>query len=126
MQAFDIHICLISGQPTPNLVPALSPDMCPKKVIMLVTREMKEQAGYLKNVLRSHGVLTDEETIENAYDIGAIQKQIEELIGKLRQEKEAPSIVLNLTGGTKPMAIAAQTALFLQRYSLFLPASRYK
>ena len=112
MQAFDIHICLISGQPTPNLVPALSPDMCPKKVIMLVTREMTEQAGYLKNVLRKYGVLTDEEMIENAYDIGAIQKQIEELIGKLQQEKDAPSIVLNLTGGTKPMAIAAQTACF--------------
>lgn len=112
MQAFDIHICLISGQPTPNLVPALSPDMCPKKVIMLVSNEMKEQAGYLKNVLRKYGVLTDEETIENAYDIAVIQKQIEELIGKLRQEKDAPSIVLNLTGGTKPMAIAAQTACF--------------
>ena len=112
MQAFDIHICLISGQPTPNLVPALSPDTRPKQVIMLVSAEMKEQAEYLKNVLRKYGVMTHEEMVPNAYDIGAIHKQVEEMIKKLTQKKDTPSIALNLTGGTKPMAIAAQTACF--------------
>ncbi len=112
MQAFDIHICLISGQPTPNLVPALSPDTRPKQVIMLVSAEMKEQAEYLKNVLRKYGVTTHEEMVPNAYDIGAIHKQVEEMIKKLTQKKDTPSIALNLTGGTKPMAIAAQTACF--------------
>lgn len=111
MQAFDIHICLISGQPTPNLVPALSPDMRPKQVIMLVSAEMKEQAKYLKNVLRN-SVMIREEMVPNAYDIGAIHKQIEDLIKKLGEEKDKPSIALNLTGGTKPMAIAAQMACF--------------
>lgn len=112
MQAFDIHICLISGQPTPNLVPALSPDMRPKQVIMLVSAEMKEQAEYLKNVLRKYGVKTCGEMVPNAYDIGKLHKQIEDLIKKLGEEKDKPSIALNLTGGTKPMAIAAQTACF--------------
>ena len=112
MQAFDIHICLVSGQPTPNLVPALSQDMRPKKVIMLVTREMTEQAEYLKNVLRKYGIMTHEEMVPNAFDIGAIHKQIENLVKQIFQEENKPSIALNLTGGTKPMAIAAHTACF--------------
>lgn len=112
MQVFDTHICLISEQPTPNLVPALSEDMRPKQVVMLVSNEMKEQADRLKKVLSKNGIQARDVIVPDAYDINAIHKQIEGLIKSLGQENDKPSIALNLTGGTKPMAIAAQTASF--------------
>ncbi len=96
------HLCLISGQATPNLTPMLDSAFRPKKVIMLITPSMKQGAEWLKDVLLSKNIKTEFWPIDDAWDIENIQERIEELV------KAYPNdICLNATGGTKIMAMAA-------------------
>lgn len=52
MRNFDVHVCLVSKQPLPNLIPILVSDPKPKEVILLVSHEMNERAGWLETVLK--------------------------------------------------------------------------
>ena len=52
----DVHMCLISGQATPNLTPLLSPDFMPRKVVMLVSEDMRERARWLLELLELGGL----------------------------------------------------------------------
>ena len=47
MQKYDIHVCLVSAQAAPNLLPILDSDFKPKKAIFLVSKTMKQRAEYL-------------------------------------------------------------------------------
>jgi len=48
------HVCLISDQPIPNLLPLLSEQ--PGQAIFLVSPQMAAQAERLKKVVQSHGI----------------------------------------------------------------------
>lgn len=119
MQRYDVQICLISGQPTPNLIPVLSPETRPKEVVLLVSEGMKKQAGNLEDVFRRYQVRSRREAIADPYDINAVHTQLESLVEGIRKENPARSVVVNLTGGTKPMAIGAQTACFYKDVPYF-------
>ena len=41
MQKYDIHVCLISAQAAPNLLPVLDDNFKPKKAIFIVSEIMK-------------------------------------------------------------------------------------
>lgn len=97
------HVILVSGQPTPNITPALDPEIKPKHIIMLVSPDMARRADWLRAVLRPAGVTVSQIRIENAYDIEAIREQLFTFVTEYGHE----SLALNVTGGTKPMAIAA-------------------
>ena len=49
-----MHVCLVSGQPVPNVLPVLLER--PEKVALLVTPEMQEQAERLKNIFRARAI----------------------------------------------------------------------
>jgi hypothetical protein len=100
---FDTHVILVSGQPTPNITPALDPDTKPSEVVMLVSPDMSRRADWLANVLRPAGVRVRHWELADAYDVEAIRHRVLELLIEFGGE----SIALNATGGTKPMAIAA-------------------
>ncbi len=112
---FDIHVCLVSGQPTPNLTPILSDAWRPKKVILIVSEQMKPQAEWLRKVLKRHGVKCDIEEIGDVFDIQAISSRLEQLLKQYENKK----IAFNITGGTKPMAIAAQSVAFFNSQAYF-------
>lgn len=113
-------MCLISEQATPNITPVLDPGFKPEELVMVVSPYMTERAEYIEAVLggnsaiqgsafaaamaRANGVRVSKLPIADAYDIRSIEKTI---AGWL-DAHAGMDVALNVTGGTKPMAIAAQ------------------
>ena len=104
MQKYQTHVCLVSAQATPNITPALDPDFRPENVVLVVSDGMNAQATAIEDVIKPTGVKTERITIDDAWDIRCVEDALLEWLAKHEQD----SVVLNVTGGTKPMAIAAQ------------------
>ena len=102
------HILLVSAQPTPNITPLLDLELRPEKaeVILVVSPDMNERADCLEEVLKPRGLRVHQWAVENAFDLEALQ---EFFLNRL-SELEDRDLALNVTGGTKPMAIAAYQA----------------
>ena len=101
----DIHLLLVSAQAAPNLLPTLDADLKPREAILLVTNRMQRQADALESVFREAAVRVSRITIADEHDFASIENEFLELAAA-RQGEE---IALNVTGGTKLMALAAQT-----------------
>jgi len=110
-----IHLCLVSDQPVPNLLPALDPSLRPETVVLAVSPEMEPQARHLEKALQRHGVVTERFPLSDAYDLRLLTNRFLDFLA----EHEASSLALNVTGGTKPMAIAAQEAFRLAGKPVF-------
>ncbi len=104
---YDTHLVLVSGQPTPNLTPALDPDIKPQRIIMLVSQDMKDKASWLERIYKPRGINVTTWPIENAWDTEHIQYRVMELVEHEKEASGEKSLALNATGGTKPMSIAA-------------------
>ena len=104
MQRYDVHLCLVSDQPLPNLIPVLDPRWRPRQVILLVTPAMERKGRHLhlKSALESAGCQVRVQTF-NAFAIEEIRRGIIESLSGI----SGRSIALNLTGGTKIMALGA-------------------
>ena len=102
------HVLLVSAQPMPNFLPILDAALKPDSVTLVVSDQMKDRAEWLKNEISKHQVkiLDDIDIGDEATDIVAIQSRLIEWCDAHPQLMETS--VLNVTGGTKPMAIAAQ------------------
>ena len=104
MADVNIHVCLVSGQPTPNVTPVLDERVRPRKVVLLVSKDMEERAKWLNDVLSSHKVIVQERFLNsNPWDVEQLREELLSIVTELRSD----DIALNVTGGTKPMAIAA-------------------
>jgi len=102
---YDTHLCLISAQATPNLLPALDEHWRPRRVVLATSSDMAGRADYLEPILKRHGIATERLPIADAYDyFGLYDTFFNFLDGRSGQ------IALNVTGGTKIMAMAAQEA----------------
>jgi len=99
----DTHVVLVSEQPTPNLTPALDPELKPKELILVVSPDMRRQAEWLADALLDSGLSVALWPIDAAWDVEHIRDRMLDLLA----EREGHSLALNVTGGTKPMAIAA-------------------
>lgn len=106
----DTHLCLVSGQATPNLTPALDPRTRPARVVLLVSPDMGRRAVWLGGVLRARGIRVEEWAVEDAWDIEHLEVRILELLEREADAVGLRSLALNATGGTKPMSIAAYEA----------------
>jgi len=93
------HVCLISKQPIPNLLPLLLEK--PAKALFLVSPEMKVQAERLKKIVRPRGIAVEIREFASAYDYESALQIFEQIA------KEDPAAILNVTGGTKIVALAA-------------------
>lgn len=111
----DIHVLLVSAQAAPNLLPALDPELKPKAAVLLVSRKMTQKAKALEAVLRGNGVKTSCVELEDEHDL----KSLEETILRIATGHEGKSIALNVTGGTKLMALAAQSVALAAGWSVF-------
>ena len=101
------HLYLVSDQATPNLTPALDPTIAPKEVILLVSPDMRRRGVWLASVLKGRGIRVSEWLIDDAWDLEHIQYEVLKLLEGRRAEVERKDIALNVTGGTKPMSLAA-------------------
>ena len=115
MNNYDCHFCLISQQPVPNITPTLDSRFKPKKVVLLVSQTMKKKAQNLIKVYQNNQIKCELLSISDAYNLTEIMKVIEHYLNSHINE----NIVLNITGGTKPMAIAAQEVFTLYGKDIF-------
>ncbi len=99
------HIVLVSAQAAPNLLPALDPEIKPAEVILLVSAKMQRQAGALEMVFQQVSVKTTRIPLANEHDFAALETTLMELA----TARDGTSIALNVTGGTKLMALAARS-----------------
>lgn len=99
--AESTHVCLISEQPIPNLIPLLLEK--PGRAIFMVSPEMTAQAERLTRVLQPRGISVDSRKIPSAYDF----KTVEQACRDIAQAEISGNLVLNVTGGTKIAALAA-------------------
>ncbi len=104
------HLCLVSAQATPNLTPVLNPETAPKRVILLVSQDMRQRADWLEAILRPRGIGVEQWPIDDAWDVEHIQLRVLEFLERETSLLESRDIALNATGGTKPMSIAAYEA----------------
>lgn len=118
MHKYNIHVCIVSDQPIPNYVPVLDNQFRPQEVILLVTERMRAKADALAHTLKTRcGVKTRQITIASEYDM---QEMEDKVLGELIALDEAKeNIALNLTGGTKLMAIAAYRTFHDAGYPAF-------
>jgi len=104
-----IMVCLISGQNIPNLLSIRSETPVPDRLVLIVTPLMRarDKHNQLLNALAVGGLdyghrhdikdLTKEDSISETYD----------LLKRIHKEHLNDELVVNLTGGTKPMCIGA-------------------
>lgn len=107
MEHFDTHICLVSAQPLPNLLPLLDKRFRPRKVILAVSPEMKQQARALQKIVQQQGIGVERYPVVDAHSLAQMQKDMSKLIAQCRGR----NVALNVTGGTKPMAFGALAAM---------------
>lgn len=94
------HICLISDQLLPHVIAALHEQ--PERVHAIASQRMQPQAERLKRVLADHGIETD---IESNLPDGGFE-ELTVFAEQFRDNLPAGPLVVNLTGGTKLMALA--------------------
>lgn len=110
-----IYLCLVSNQPIPNLLPALDPAVAPERMVLAVSPEMEQQARHLEEALSRHRVPTTRLALADAYDLPSLTATFVAFIDGHGNNQ----LALNVTGGTKPMAIAAQEAFRMAGLPVF-------
>ena len=105
MTSGNILINLVSEQPIPNLIPALDSRFQISEVILLVTETMRPQAKRLQRVCKRHQLPC---RIWPDTVLPFDPQRMEEICFALMESfPEGQSLILNATGGTKVMALAA-------------------
>lgn len=106
MQKYDIHVCLVSDQAAPNLLPILDSEFKPQKAVFVVSTkdEIKEKANSLKLAFKQNDIDVEILELSNEFDFQSMETELFDLLSSYENE----NIALNVTGGTKLMAIAAQ------------------
>lgn len=112
---YQTHYCLVSAQAAPNLFPLLDEAMKPERVVLLTSPQMKKQAEWLESVIKPKGIKVDIQMIDIIDDFDGMQEQLYPLI----ESEDKECIALNVTGGNKWMAIAAQEAFRMHDSAVF-------
>ena len=103
MNKFDTHLCLVSAQASPNLIPVMDQEIAPRRVVLAVSPDMRKRGSWLSAVMRRHGVQVEILDVPDAYDFNDCW----DVFSNWLTEQEV-EVALNVTGGTKVMAMAAQ------------------
>ncbi len=111
---FDTHVCLVSAQATPNLIAAIDAQWRPRRVVLATSSAMGAAADHLEGVLRRSGIALERLPIGDAYDYYALSDKFLNFLGQ-----QTVDIALNVTGGTKIMAMAAQEAFHVAGKPVF-------
>ncbi|MDY2796659.1 Card1-like endonuclease domain-containing protein [[Pasteurella] aerogenes] len=106
MQKYDIHVCLVSAQAAPNLLPILDKDFKPQKAVFVVStdKRIQEKAHSLKLAFEQNNVEVEMLYLSDEFDFQSMEDELFNLLSNYKNT----NIALNVTGGTKLMAIAAQ------------------
>jgi len=102
------QLCLVSAQATPNLLPLLDEAWRPNKAVLACSAPMKARALALRAVVqtKAQGMEVTLLDLPDAYNYAALSDAFLNFLAA----HEHDDIALNVTGGTKLMAVAAQEA----------------
>ena len=106
MSRFQGHICFVSNQPLPNILPTLHTELKPEKMYLLCGEGQKKEGEAQKKALESLGIKKVELIdISNTFNVDAIRRTIDREIIKFSADpwKE---LALNVTSGTNLMSFA--------------------
>lgn len=95
------HVCLVSEQTLPNYLGSIVPEAFPKKVHLIVTGRMKERADILEKALRLRGYDVRQYPLA-APEPDAMMDALDTVYADTGTD-----VAINVTGGTKIMALAA-------------------
>lgn len=98
-----VIFCLVSRQAMANVLPVLM--FQPKSVVLFTTPEEKLCADNLEKLFKSKGIKIKRNDGLNAYDYINFKDAV-----RSELEKTEGNVILNVTGGTKLMALAAYEA----------------
>lgn len=106
MSRFHTHVCLVSEQATPNLLPVLDEAWRPQRVVLAKTAPMAARADAIGKLIKTRcpGVAVEMLDVPSAYDYASLEGLFLDFLAK----NDNLDVALNVTGGTKLMAIAAQ------------------
>lgn len=107
-----VHVCLVSGQPMPNVTSALQ--LQPDHVELLYTKDTIEQGLRLEDFLKSHG-MTVRGTEILPFDMQAVMDSCKILLDEYAQNR----ISVNITGGTKLAALGVFQVFFAAGKELY-------
>jgi hypothetical protein len=99
------QVLLVSEQAAPNLLAALDPKMKPQEAVLMVSAKMARRADALQAVLQESGVKTTRVALPDEHDLAALENTMMEVASA----RDGQSITINVTGGNKLMALAAQS-----------------
>ena len=105
MSSLDVHFCLLSEQQIANVIPLLYEPFRPRQVILLVSQAMRDREPQARWMIQSLGFKVHNREIDS-YNIHTIREQVLAALA----DYEGYSIGLNVTGGTKIMALGAHEA----------------
>ena len=117
LSEFETHVCLVSHEAAANFLPAVSEEVKPKNIVLIETKEMLEQADYLKKAFKRAipGVKVFDLKLEDSWDIEKTTKQIYEYFS----QNSFATPILNATGGHKLMMLGAYQAFYVLNYPVF-------
>lgn len=101
--ALKHHIVFVSGQAVPTLLAASLPGKEPSHIHAVVTPAMRDAAQQLRRALQARGRLFSEYPLEDHSGQDAMYA----VLDAIRADCGGESLGVNLTGGTKLMALAA-------------------
>lgn len=96
-----IMICLVSEQTIPNILPALQ--LRPDIVYLISTIDQATRGVVIADFLKSKKINCEQKTNFDPYDVTAMTNRLRKIVNKRPED----SFILNVTGGTKLMALAA-------------------
>lgn len=110
MNSFDTHVCIVSAQPLPNYLPAVSPQIGREKIVLLESPSMQTQADILEAALSKQKRHVTRYRIDDKSNLALFRSQVEQILAA------HPNAALNATGGLKTMSLIA--------YEVFRAANR--
>lgn len=109
------QIMLVSAQAAPNLLAAADADLKPDRAALVVSASMRPRADALGRVLAESGVAVQQCHLRDEHDPKAIEDNLLQWFEDLPSE----GTYLNLTGGTKLMALTAFAVAEAARWRSF-------
>lgn len=100
-EGYDTQICLVSEQTLPNYLGVCLSNPMPRTVHLVVTERMKEKADILEQALKRKGCKVEQHSIPTAG-----HNEVFNCLCAIGESIQGP-VAINVTGGTKVMALMA-------------------
>lgn len=98
-----VHFCIVSEQPIPNLTAALDSRLRADELVLLASRQMEDRARWIERVANRYGIRCHIIGLGDRADLPGVTRAVADAIVAF----DGAEVVLNATGGQKPMSIAA-------------------